>query len=104
MVRKEDGYKTSFLTRKGIFRWKYMPFGLINASFTFQLVMNHSFKELLYKNVMVYQDDIMVYSPTMEKHKEDLERGLKIIKEIGFTVNIEKCSFMKKSIHSLDLT
>ncbi|KAF9758216.1 Retrovirus-related Pol polyprotein from transposon, partial [Nosema granulosis] len=96
-VRKEDRDKTAFFTREGVYRWKCMPFGLINASFTFQRVMNRSFKELLYKNVMVYQDDIMVYSPSFEKHIEDLEMVLKIIKTIGFTVNTEKCRFMRKS-------
>lgn len=46
-VKKSDQYKTGFSTRSGVYTWRKMPFGLINAPFTFQKIMNTVFKEFL---------------------------------------------------------
>ncbi|GJP65768.1 hypothetical protein CLOP_g22629 [Closterium sp. NIES-67] len=72
-VHKADCYKTAFRTRYGSYEYTVMPFGLTNAPSTFQLTMNENFQPLLDKCVIVYLDDILVYSTTREQHLKDLE-------------------------------
>lgn len=56
-----------------------MPFGMMNAPATFQALMNSVFRPLLRKKVLVFFDDILVYSPTKEKHIEDSAQVLQIL-------------------------
>ncbi|GJP33094.1 hypothetical protein CLOM_g17656 [Closterium sp. NIES-68] len=71
-VNKTSCYKTAFRTRYGSYEYTVMPFGLTNAPSTFQLTMNEAFRPLLDKCVIVYLDDILVYSTTREQHLKDL--------------------------------
>ena len=65
--------KTAFLTRYGQFEWIVMPFGLCNAPATFMRTMNNLFADLLDKGVIVFLDDILIYSSTLEEHNRLLE-------------------------------
>lgn len=67
-MRVEDKEKTSFTCRYGTYQFTVMPFGLTSAPSTFQRVMNNIFFDLLDKGVLVYLDDILVYSKTVEEH------------------------------------
>ncbi|GBG66817.1 hypothetical protein CBR_g70695 [Chara braunii] len=70
-IRKEDRYKTAFKTRYGHFEWLVMPFGLTNAPATFQAAMTTEFRHMLDRYVLIYLDDIVVYSRTKYKANRD---------------------------------
>ena len=64
----KDRKKTAFVTPWGTYSYIKMPFGLINAGSTFQRAMDHAFKDFLFKFIVVYQDDIKVYSKKRSDH------------------------------------
>ena len=71
-IRKEDVPKTAFKTRYGLYEYTVMSFGLTNAPATFSRLMNYIFMEYLDKFVVVYLDDILVYSKSNEEYEEHL--------------------------------
>lgn len=71
-MREEDEDKTAFKTHHGHFQFRVMPFGLTNAPTTFQCLMNAIFSKYIRKFVIVFLDDILVFSETMEEHLEHL--------------------------------
>ncbi len=75
-IRDDDIPKTAFRTPFGLYQWKVLSFGLTNAPATFQAMMNDVFREVLGKYVLVYLDDILVFSKTPEEHKVHLEKVL----------------------------
>ncbi|GJP34742.1 hypothetical protein CLOM_g19175 [Closterium sp. NIES-68] len=68
-----DCHKNAFCTRYGSFEYIVMPFGLTNAPATFQMTMNQNFSSVVDRYVIVYLDDIVIYSETREQHLKDLE-------------------------------
>ncbi|KAF9761270.1 Retrovirus-related Pol polyprotein from transposon [Nosema granulosis] len=79
-----DIEKTAFGCREGLYEFLKMPFGLVNGPATFQRVMNEILSEFINKCVVVYMDDILIYSRTEADHKEDVQRVLKVLKEKGW--------------------
>jgi len=67
-MNPSDQEKTAFIVQQGTYEFTVMPFGLTNAPATFQRLMNQVFNGLLYKGVIVYLDDINIYSKTFDKH------------------------------------
>ena len=79
-VRKkvEDVSKTAFRTRYGHYEFLVMPFGLTNAPATFMKLMNSILRPYLGKFVVVFLDDILIYSRTQDEHLEQLQKGVPI--------------------------
>ena len=100
----EDIPKTSFTTMYGNYQFRVMPFGLCNAPGTFQREMNRIFFPLIGNCMFVYIDDLIIFSPTVEQHVEDLRKVFEIIKNNGLKINLDKCSFFKESVELLGHT
>lgn len=78
MVR-EDEAKTAFETHHGHFQFRVMPLGLTNVPATFQCLMNSIFQPVMRKSVLVFMDDILVYSPSITTHVRHLEQMFEIL-------------------------
>ena len=87
--------KTAFSCHRGQFQFNNMAMGLKCASQTFQAVMNKVLAGLTYVSCMVFQDDIIIFSPTAEQHLIDIENVLKRIQEADLICNAKKCHFFK---------
>jgi ribonuclease HI len=92
-LRKEDQEKTAFITPRGVFCYKVMPFGLKNAGATYQRMVTKMFSELLGRTVEVYIDDMVVKSVKGTDHMEDLERVFGILRRHNLKLNASKCAF-----------
>lgn len=100
-IAQEDVEKTAFRTRYGHFEFLVMPFGLTNAPATFQALMNRIFHPEIDNFVVVYLDDILVFSKNMEEHRAHLARVLEVLKEHQLYAKWKKCSFAQASISYL---
>lgn len=103
-VKEEDQYKTSFVTHEGQYIWKVMPFGLTNAPSTFQLLMNETLKGLIGKCVLVYLDDILVYSKSRKEHLQHLRLVMNRLREQQLFAKKSKCHFFMESVNFLGHT
>ena len=100
LVEGEE-HKTAFKTHHGLYEFKVMPFGLTNAPATFQAAMNILFALLLRKCVLVFMDDILIYSATLEEHLQHLEQVFTILQENQLYVKLSKCSFAQQELEYL---
>ena len=101
LLAAEDRAKTAFRTRYGLFEWTVLPMGLTNAPATFQTLMNTTFREFLDKCVLVFLDDIVVYSKTLEDHERDVRAVLQRLRDAGLCAKESKCELFKFEIEFL---
>ena len=100
-IAEGDEWKTAFQTRYGAFEWSVMPFGLTNALATFQRFMNDLFSDLLDVCVVVYLDDILIYSDDITQHWKHVKEVLKRLRKARLYVKAEKCEFHSDSVEYL---
>ncbi|GJP42101.1 hypothetical protein CLOM_g1693 [Closterium sp. NIES-68] len=97
----EDCHKTAFRTRYGSYEYLVMPFGLTNVPSTFQMTMNDIFRELLDKCVIIYLDDILIYSRSREQHLRDLDAVFTLLHKNRLITKGSKCDFLKQELEFL---
>src|SRR5512136_2028050 len=100
-IREEDIPKTAFITRYGLFECTVMSFGLTNAPAFFMNLMNKVFMEYLDKFVVVFIDDILIYSRTKEEHEEHLRLALEKLREHQLYAKFSKCEFWLSEVKFL---
>jgi hypothetical protein len=100
-VRPEDVPRTAFRTRYGHFEFLVMPFGLTNAPAAFMDLMNRVFQPYLDRFVIVFIDDILVYSRSEAEHVEHLRIVLQILRDRELYAKLDKCEFWLSQIHFL---
>jgi len=92
-MRKGDEHKTAFRTRYGQYEYKIMPFGLVNAPATFRTMMNKILREVLDHGVVVYLDDILIYSENMDDHIKLVQKVLDQLEQHDLAVSLKKSVF-----------
>lgn len=97
-VTEQDKPKTAFCTPFGLFEWNRMPFGLCNAPSTFQRLMQRMFGDQQCQSLLLYLDDIVVFSSSITQHLQRLEVVLSRLQKEGLKVKLGKCAFFQKEV------
>jgi len=103
-IKSRDEWKAAFRTNRGLFEPLVMFFGMTNSSATFQTMMNDVFRIVIAEGiVVVYLDDILIFTKTEEKHEQVVQRVLEILAEHKLFLHPEKYEFPRKQIEYLGL-
>ena len=97
-VKQKNEWKTAFGTKYGTYEYLVMPFGLTNAPTTMQKIINKILQSYLDRFVIIYMDDILVYSNTREDHVRHFKMVLNALKQKNFRIKAEKCRFHVQEI------
>ena len=93
---------TAFTTPMKLYQWKVLPMGMKTSGAFFQRLMDSVLGELQPIIVVVYIDDITIFSPTLEQHLEDVNRNMERLSVANLKVNVNKCAFARKEVVVLD--
>jgi hypothetical protein len=99
-IHEKDKYKTAFVTSLGQYEWNVMPFGLKNAPSEFHNIMNDILSPLS-KYSIVYIDDVLIFSKSVEEHWKHLNSFLEVIKTNGLVVSATKIKLFQTNIRFL---
>ena len=103
-IKPRDEWKVAFRTNRGLFELLVMFFGMTNSPATFQTMMNDVFRTVITEEiVVVYLDDILIFTKTEEEHEQAVRRVLEILAEHKLFLCPEKCEFYRKQIEYLRL-
>ena len=100
-VAESDKAKTAFCTPFGLFEWNRMPFGLCNAPSTFQRLMQRIFGDQQCQSLLLYLDDVVVFSTSVSQHLQRLEVVLGRLQQEGLKAKLEKCAFFQTEVSYL---
>lgn len=100
-MSERDRPKTAFTTPFGLFEFLRMPFGVCNGPATFQRLMQATMSDLIFQVILVYLDDILLFSESFDNHLCRLEMVLSRLAETGLKVKIEKCNFLQEKVQFL---
>jgi hypothetical protein len=100
-MKEEDIPKTAFQTHEGHYEFLVIPFGLCNAPSTFQSLMNHVFHPFLHHFVLVFFDDILIYSKTWTTHLSHVDRFLHLLSQHQIFLKQSKCAFGASKVEYL---
>ncbi len=100
-VTEKDRHKTAFKTRYGHYEYNVMPMGLCNAPATFMRLMHEVFDDMLDQFVVIYLDDILIYSQTKQEHMLHLRQVLERLRQHKLYAKLSKCEFMQSEVSFL---
>lgn len=101
LIREQDREKTAFVTPHGLYEFIRMPFGLKNAPATFQRLMNEILRDFINKTCVVYLDDILIFSTSLQEHIKSITDIFRVLKQANLKIQIDKCNFMKRETEFL---
>jgi len=100
-IREGDEWKTAFVTPTGHYEYLVMPYGLVNAPSVFQDFMHEVLREFLHRSVLVYIDDILIYSRSLAEHRQHVAEVLQRLRDYHLFLKAEKCTFHQPSVQFL---
>jgi transposase InsO family protein len=100
-VTDEDKDKTAFVTHCGVHRFTRMPFGLCNAPATFQRALDMLLAKVKWKFALVYLDDVIIYSRSLEDHLVHVDYVLRLLRNAGISLKLQKCNFFQPRVDYL---
>ena len=98
LINEKDRHKTAFITNQGLYEYNVLPMGLCNSPAIFMQLMNDTFRDYLNKFVLVYLDDIIVYSNSLEEHEQHLRLALKKLRDQRLFVKLSKSEFCLEEV------
>ena len=100
-LQRGEEFKTAFQTHSGHYEFRVMAFGLTGAPATFLKAMNTTLHSLLRKCVLVFFDDILIFSHSYEEHVEHLRLVFQLLQQDQWQVKMSKCHFAQRQLHYL---
>ncbi|KAL0159058.1 hypothetical protein M9458_047134, partial [Cirrhinus mrigala] len=100
-IQKGDEWKTAFVTPTGHYEYQVMPYGLSISPSVFQTFMNEVFREFLHQFVVVYIDDILIYSRNQAEHRQHVLQVLQKLRQHSLFLKLEKCEFHQPTVQFL---
>ena len=94
-------HKTAFVSHKGVYQFRRLPFGLMNSPSVFSLAVGDALRKMNWKNLLIYVDDLCIFSKDFDSHLIHLEEVFKALQKANLKIKPEKCQFAKPKIHYL---